>query len=261
MRMPSLISGVAKRLQRAVHTPRLPRQTNLPAMVNQLMRKSDPPVLRNDLHQIPLHLLRRRLLRQLQPPRQPHHMRIDHHPNRNPIPRTQHHIPGLPRHPRQRQNLLHRLRNLPAERLCHHPCRPLNRLRLIPKKSSRPNQLFKLRKGSSRHSLRSRKSLEQLRRHKIDPNIRTLRRKYGGDRQLPRIPVMQRANHIRISLPQRLQNRCDALRRSRIFRPNTCLLRCASFNRFCRHHQSLPCPVELPIRWPCHQFDKKRCRA
>ena len=44
--------------------------------------------------------------------------------------------------PGSRQNLLHRLRNLPPKLLRHHPRRALNRLRLVPKKSRSPNQLL-----------------------------------------------------------------------------------------------------------------------
>jgi hypothetical protein len=220
MRSPGLIRRITKLLQSTVHTLRLPGHTNLPPMMNQLMRKRDPPVLRNDLHQIPLHLLRRSRPRsspsQLQPPRQAHHMRVDNNPNRNPIPRPQHHIPGLPRHPRQPQNLLHRLRNLPPKLLHHNPRRAFDRLRFIPKKSRSPNQLFKFGQGSSSHRLRCRKRLEQRRSHQVHPNIRTLRRQNRSDGQLPSALVVQRANHSWISLPKRSQNRRNPLRRSRL---------------------------------------------
>jgi hypothetical protein len=225
MRSPRFIGRVAELLQCAVHTLRLPSHTNLPSMMNQLMRKCDPSVLRNDLHQIPLHLLRRSLLSQLQPPRQAHHMRIHHHPNRNPIPGPQHHIPSLPSHPRQPQNLLHRLRNLPPKLLHHNPRRAFDRLRFIPKKSRSPNQLLKLRQGSSSHRLRCRKRLEQSRSHQIHPNIRTLRRQNRSHRKLPSALVVQCADHPRISLPQRSQNRRNPLRRSRLHSLRTCSLR------------------------------------
>src|SRR3984885_5479680 len=227
MRTPGLIGRVAELLQRAIHTPRIPRNTNLPPMMNQLMGKSDPPVLRNDLHQILLDLLRSRLFGQLQPSRQPHHMRIDNPPPRNSKPRPQPPLPGLPSHPRQPQNLLHRLRNLPPKLLHHNPCRPLNRLRLIPKKSRSPNQLLKLRQGSRSHRLRSRKRLEQLRRDQVHPNIRTLRRQNRRHSQLPRTPVVQRTNHPRISLPQSIQNRRNPRRIKRLQRLSRTVFRTA----------------------------------
>jgi hypothetical protein len=67
-----------------------------------------------------------------------------------------------------------------------HPRRTLDRLRLIPKESRRPNQLLKLRQGSRSHRLRRRKRLEQRRSHQIHPHIRTLRRQNRRHRQLPR---------------------------------------------------------------------------
>jgi hypothetical protein len=243
VRTPRFIRRITKFLKRTVHTLRLPGHTNLPPVMNQLMRERNPSILRNDLHQVLLHLLRSCLLGQLQPPRQPHNMRIDHDPRGNPVPRPQHYIPGLPRHPRQRKNLLHRLRNLPLKLLRNHPRRTLNRLCLVPKKSCSPNQFLELGKGSRGHCLRCRKRLEQLRCYQIHANIRTLRRQNRRNRQLPRILMIQRANHIRIRFPQRIENRSNALGRSLILCSSTWLFRCSSFNRFCRHHLSLPVSV------------------
>ncbi len=168
--------------------------------MDQFVRKRDPPRLWNDLHQIALDLLWRTLLRQLQPPRQSHHMRIDDHPHSNPKPRTQHNISRLSSNPRKPQNLLHSLRNLSPKLLDDNPCRPLDRLRLIPKKSSGSNQLLQLGKGSGNHSLRVRKRLKQTRSHQIHPNIRALCRQNRRNGQFPRILMNQRTNYIRISL-------------------------------------------------------------
>src|SRR5258705_5892650 len=97
VRTPRLVRRITNLLQRAIHALWLPSHTDLPPMMNQLMRECDPTIRRNDLHQIPLHLLGTSLASQLQPPRQPHHVRIDDHPVGNPIPRPQHNIPRLPR--------------------------------------------------------------------------------------------------------------------------------------------------------------------
>ncbi len=221
MRTPRLIRRVTKRLQSAVHTPRLPGHADLPAMMNQLMREIDPPVLRDNPHQIPLHLFRSRLPGQFQSPRDTHNMRINNNSRRNLKPGPEHNIPRLPRHPRQPENLLHRLRNLPPKLLHHNPRRPLNRLRLVSKKSRSPNQLLQFRQRSRSHSLRSRKRLEQRRSHQIHSNIRTLSRQNRRHSQLPRTPMMQRTNHSRISLPQSIQNRRNPRRIERTLRPRT----------------------------------------
>ncbi len=184
MRTPRLIRRVTKRLQSAVHTPRLPGHA-------------------------------------FQSPRDTHNMRINNNSRRNLKPGPEHNIPRLPRHPRQPENLLHRLRNLPPKLLHHNPRRPLNRLRLVSKKSRSPNQLLQFRQRSRSHSLRSRKRLEQRRSHQIHSNIRTLSRQNRRHSQLPRTPMMQRTNHSRISLPQSIQNRRNPRRIERTLRPRT----------------------------------------
>jgi hypothetical protein len=143
-------------------------------------------------------------------------MRIYNNSRRNLKPGPEYNIPRLPSHPRQPKNLLHRLRNLTPKLLDNHPRRTLNRLRLIPKEPRSPNQLLQLRQRSRSHSLRCRKRLEKRGSHQIHPNIRTLRRQNRRHSQLPSAPVMQRTNHPGISLPQRIQNRPNALRSQRL---------------------------------------------
>jgi len=222
MRAPRLIFRIAKLLQCAIHAFRLSSHADLPPMMDQLMRKRDPPVLRNNLHQIPLHLFGCGLLRQFQPARKPHHMGVNHYPHRNPIPRPQHHIPGLPCHARQRKNLFHRLRNLPAKLLRHHLCCTLDRLRLVAEKSGSPNQLLKLGQGSRSHRLRRRKRLEQCRGDQVHPHVRALRRQNRRNRKFPCILMIQRADYPWIRLRQNLQNCCYTLRRSGILRSTAC---------------------------------------
>jgi hypothetical protein len=225
MRGPGFIQRIAEFFQRAVHTSRLSGHTNLPAMMNNLVRKIDPPILRNDPHQVPFHLLRGGLLRQFQSSRNTQNMCINNNSRRNLKPGPEHNIPRLPSYSRQPKNLLHRLRNLASKLLDHNLRRALNRLRLISKESSSPNQLLQLRQRSRSHSLWSRKRLEQRWSHKIHPNISTLRRQNRRHRKLPRTPVMQRANYPRIRLPQNIQNRRNAIRSQRITRLPSFFLR------------------------------------
>ena len=75
-----------------------------------------------------------RILRQFQPTRKPQYMRVHHHARRNPVPRSEHHIPRLPCHSRQPQNLVHRLRHLSLELCLQHCSRALDRLRLVPER-------------------------------------------------------------------------------------------------------------------------------
>ena len=66
MRRPGLIGRVAELFQGAVYAARLTRNADLAAVIDQLMRKVDPTVLGDDLHQVLLDLLRRGLGSQLQ---------------------------------------------------------------------------------------------------------------------------------------------------------------------------------------------------
>src|SRR5690349_8515248 len=52
-----LIFRIANFLQIAFHAARLARLANAPAMPDQLMRKNDPLIFRNDLHQVLLYFL------------------------------------------------------------------------------------------------------------------------------------------------------------------------------------------------------------
>jgi hypothetical protein len=77
VRSPGLVRRVTNLLQRAINTPRLPRDTDLSAMMDQLMRKLDPTVFRNHLLQVFFHLHRVALFGQFQPLRKTQNMRVD----------------------------------------------------------------------------------------------------------------------------------------------------------------------------------------
>jgi len=97
VRTPRFIQRVAQRFQRAIHTSRLPRNADLPPMMDQLMAKLDPVVLRNHLLQILLDFHRIILLGQFEPPRQPPNVRVDDDPGRNAEPAAEDHVCGLSR--------------------------------------------------------------------------------------------------------------------------------------------------------------------
>ena len=62
MATPGLITGIAEWLQSAIGAARLAGDANLAAVVDHLVGKGDPVVLRDDLHQV---LLYRDWLRRL----------------------------------------------------------------------------------------------------------------------------------------------------------------------------------------------------
>src|ERR1700735_1503603 len=79
MAAPGLIAGIAERLQGAVSATRLAGDANLAAVVDHLVRESDPVVLGNDFHQILFDWNRLGFFRKLETPGEPEYMRIHHH--------------------------------------------------------------------------------------------------------------------------------------------------------------------------------------
>ena len=86
VRAPGLVFGVAEVFQEAVRAARFPRDANLPAKVNHAMGKVDPGGLWDQLHHVLLNPFRRCRVRQFQPLRDAHYVRIDHHSQRNFVP-------------------------------------------------------------------------------------------------------------------------------------------------------------------------------
>src|SRR5271169_21777 len=137
-----LVGRITQPLEVALNAFWFARVAHPPSVPDQLVREENPPVLRNNLHQIPLNLFRVGVLRQVQSFGKPLYVRIHHHPGRDPEPGTQHHVSCLPRHARQRQQLLHRLRHFPAKLLHDFLARAHDGLRLVAKKTGRPDFLL-----------------------------------------------------------------------------------------------------------------------
>src|ERR1700747_2435041 len=72
-----LIFRITNFLQVAFHAARLARLANAPAMPDQLMRKNDPLIFRNDPRQVLLYFLGIRVASEVQPPGQALYMSID----------------------------------------------------------------------------------------------------------------------------------------------------------------------------------------
>src|ERR1700730_8046736 len=98
-----LIFRITNLLQVAFHAARLARLANAPAMPNQLMRKNDPLILRNDLHQVLLYFLGIRVASEVQPPGQALYVSIDHNARRDAEGRPEHDVGGLARDARKGQ--------------------------------------------------------------------------------------------------------------------------------------------------------------
>ncbi len=161
MRAPRLVGGVTQFLEGAIETSWSSGDAHLSAMMNQFVGEVDPTILRNDLHQVTLNLLRCCLLCQLKTPREAHDVCINYDANGNSIPRSEHDIRCFTSNPGQAKNLVHRLRDLTAKLLYDRTGSSLNRLCLVAEEARCANEIFDLGKGSSGHRLWSRKRLEQ----------------------------------------------------------------------------------------------------
>src|SRR5215475_1390446 len=92
---PRIVFRVTQRLDRAIYTLRLSSNAQTPSMMNDLVRVQNPPVARDDLHQILFDLLRVVVLGEFPPPRNAVHVRIDHHADGLLEPRAEHDVCGL----------------------------------------------------------------------------------------------------------------------------------------------------------------------
>src|ERR1700676_1229918 len=110
-----LIFRITNLLQVAFHAARLARLADASAMPDQLMRKNDPLIFRNDLHQVLLYFLGIRVASEVQPPGHALHMSIDYYARSYAKGRSEFDVGGLARDARKRQQLLHGARDFARE--------------------------------------------------------------------------------------------------------------------------------------------------
>jgi len=171
---------MAQLLQVALVALRLARNAYLPAVVDDLVREVNPPILRYHLHQFLLHFLRRVAFRQAQPVSNSEDMCINNYTLSFPEADAQNDVRSFPRCARNGDQLGKGLRNLAAEIRDDLRSRPLDGLRLVAKKSSRLDERLKLRQCRFGDRRWGREALEQLRRDEVDANVSAL---CGKDRR------------------------------------------------------------------------------
>src|ERR1051326_5135425 len=96
-RAPVLVRSMANIFQRAIDALRLARETYLSSMPDDLVREQYPFRLRDYFHQILFDLRRIGLLGELQPPRDPGHVRVDYDAHTLLEPRSQHYVRSFAR--------------------------------------------------------------------------------------------------------------------------------------------------------------------
>ena len=171
------------------------------------------------MHQVLLDFFRIGVAGKVEPVREPDHVRVHDHADRDAERRAEDDVRRLARHSRQRQQFLHRARHFAAELFHDFLARAHDGLGLVPEKARGPDVLLEFRR------IRVGKILWRAIFHEerfgdlVDALVRALRRKNRGNQQLKRSVVLERAGHVRIGFIQLLQNRAHALRiRSRSLR-------------------------------------------
>jgi len=198
---------VADVLQIALDAQRFARLANSPSMPNQLMRKENPAIFRDHFHQIALDFLWVRILRQIEPPRKPLHVRIDDDSRRDSESGAQHHVRRLPRDARKRQNFVHPAGHFAVKFLDDLFAGAQDRFGLVAVEARGADFLFDIARVGVSECAGSWILLEEPWCNHVHALVGALRRKDRGDQKLERIVVRQRASGRGIRLVQPMQNR------------------------------------------------------
>src|ERR1700747_1469672 len=207
-----LVFRIADLFQIALDAFRLARLANAPSVPDELMRKEDPAILRNDFHQIGFDFLGICIFRQIQAAGNPLHVRIDNDPGCNSKRSSQHHVRSLPSHAGKREDFLHRSRHLAVTFLHDFLARTDDGFCFVMVKAGRTDFLLdivRIRVGERRWS---RILLEKTGRNHIHALIGGLRRENRRDQKLKRIVMLQCSRRCGIGFVKPAQNRLHTLR-------------------------------------------------
>ncbi len=183
---PSLVLRRAQLFEVAAIAFGPPRFADLAAVVNELVRERDPVILRNDPHQLLLDFLRRITFGEAEAAGNAEDVRVDDDAFGLVEADAKNNVGGLAGCAGNGDEFGESLRNLALEFGGYFFGGALNGFRLVMKKPCCPDQRFKLRQRCLRHGGGGREALEQLRSDHVDPDVRALGGKDGGDEQFPR---------------------------------------------------------------------------
>ena len=159
---------------------------------------------RQQLFQLLLHLVGILGVAQPQPVGDPDAVGVRHHHAGDVENIAAHEIGGFPSHPRQLDELLHRLGNLPVIHVPQHPRHghDVPGLGLVQPAGS---DIFPhLLGGGVGKRVEGRVPLEQRRGYQVHPRVGALGGQPGGDEELERVGIGQGTDGVRIALAQRL---------------------------------------------------------
>jgi len=204
---PRLVTRITNPLQSAIHTFRFPGDADLPAMVNQFVGKGNPPVLRDNFHEVLFHLFGRGVGGEFQAAGEAEDMGVDDHADGNTVSDAEDDVGGFAGRAGDGEKIFHLLRNFAVEVGNDLPRRTLNRLRLVVVEASGADDLFDLLNWRGGEVLCGGEGLEEDRSDHVDASVGALRRKDRGDEQFPGIAVMESTFDVWVSLPEEIEER------------------------------------------------------
>src|SRR3954467_12843484 len=158
--------------------------------MNYLVRKQDPAIPRDYLHQVLFNFWRIVVLCKLEPARDTVHVGVNDHSVRHTKPRTENYISGLASDTGNGEEFIHSLRDFSAEVVHDRLCRAHNGLRLITEEPRRANIVFEFFGLQYSEMLRRRVLLKQSGSDHVDAHVGALRREDRRYQKFPRIRVM-----------------------------------------------------------------------
>ena len=178
-------------------------------MLDDLMGEKDPPVLRDDLHQVLLDVHGIVVPGEVETPRYTMDVSIDHHTRRNAVSRSEDYVSRFACGARHGNQLVQCPRHI-AVKIVYDPLRRADqRLRLVIEKTRRADVVSQNLLSRGGEIVRRRIFPEQFRRNFVYTLIGALRRKNSGHQQFPRAAVMQRARCLRVHPVKSFQNHLD----------------------------------------------------
>ena len=197
-----LVFCVAQCFERALRAPWITRDAQGPTVIDDLMGKQNPSVLRHYFDQILFDLYRVGLPREVEPQGNALHMRVHHDAAGDSVGGSENHVGRFPRSTRDRQHLLHRPGNFASEFSHHSLGRSDDRFGFVIKEPCGPDVIGQHFRPNRREIPRCRIFSEQSGSHFIHALVGALCGEDGRHQQFPRRPVLQRAGRVRVSAVQ-----------------------------------------------------------
>src|SRR5947208_1733583 len=189
---------------------RPPRDAHATPVQDQRVREPRPLVARHERHQVALDLHRVLLCRQTEQRRESLQVGVDHAPFVLAEPGAEHDVRGLAAHTGELNQLLHGVGYRTSMALDQRLRHPDDGFGLVAEEPRAVDLLLQDLRVGAGVVLRRAILREQRRGDQVDPRVGGLRRQDGGDQQLERALVVQRAGGVGIGLLETGDDLADA---------------------------------------------------